>query len=182
MSEKLSALLDGELSDQEREQALREISRDPALADTWSRYHLYRAVFQEESVNHNPALLERIVHRLKTEVVETMEPDPDHSPAEDQNVVELVGRASVSKRPVFAIAASLVAATILAVFMASYTPTKPAPPLIVELESNTKWEMDREHEDELNGFLVRHGEFTPASGMNGLTSYARFVSYDARSE
>lgn len=182
MSEKISALLDGELNDQEREEALREISRDPALADTWSRYHLYRAAFQEESVNHNPALLERIARRLNTEVIETIELDPDHSVTEKQNVVEIVGRAGVSKRPVFAIAASLVAATMLAVFMASYTPTNPTPPLIVELQSNTKWEMDREHEDELNGFLVRHGEFTPASGMNGLTSYARFVSYDARSE
>lgn len=31
----------------------------------------------------------------------------------------------------------------------------------------------------LNAMLVEHAEFVPASGMNGLTAYARFVSYDS---
>jgi hypothetical protein len=34
-------------------------------------------------------------------------------------------------------------------------------------------------ENTLNAYLVEHGEFSASPGLNGLTSYARFVSYDA---
>ena len=50
---------------------------------------------------------------------------------------------------------------------------------IAKLDQATKWDSatpDLEHA--LNTFLVEHGEFTTMSSMNGLMSYAKFVSYD----
>lgn len=179
MSEKVSALLDGELSGQERDEVLRQISRDTELAAAWSRYHLIGAVIREESINHNSRLLDKIVSSLHAEP--SVDQDNENDPASGK-VIALPPLRERRKRTVLAIAASLVAVTTLAVFMTSNTPTYLSTPLVVDLESQTKWEKDLEHEDALNGFLVEHGEFTPASGMNGLASYAKFVSYDSSPE
>lgn len=35
-------------------------------------------------------------------------------------------------------------------------------------------------ENDLNMYLVQHSEFTPATGMNGVMSYVRFVGYDTK--
>lgn len=36
------------------------------------------------------------------------------------------------------------------------------------------------NQQKLNALLVKHGEFVAVSGMNGLSGYARFVSFDDR--
>ena len=38
-----------------------------------------------------------------------------------------------------------------------------------------------EQQSALNPYLVQHGEFTPAAGMNGLLSYVRVIGRDSAS-
>jgi len=46
---------------------------------------------------------------------------------------------------------------------------------------DTQWHTAQpDSENDLNAFLVEHGEFTSPSGLNGLIAYAKFVSYDTR--
>ncbi len=177
MREKLSALLDDELHADERDEVVRHVSRDNDLNELWGRYHLYRAVFREESFIYNSGLKEKLALQF-----------PLHRESEknDDSVVKFKQRQAKhpagDRRPVFAIAASLLLATAVAVFSTYLVPTVPAPGDIALVEQKTKWEMDREHEDTLNGFLVEHGEFISAPGMNGLMGYAKFVSYDSGPE
>jgi len=172
MKEKISALLDGELEGSEQDDVLRQISRDPELSGVWSRYHLYRAVFrEEEAVNHNPHLTNRIIDCLSEATVE-----------HEDNVYALnkVAGAKWSRwRPGLAIAASLIVATALAVFVRDLADVGKATSTLA-LNDKTTWEMNLDNEDTLNRFLVEHGEFTPPSGMNGLIAYAKFVSYDSQ--
>ena len=43
----------------------------------------------------------------------------------------------------------------------------------------TRWSVSSpDMEQTMNSFLVEHGEFSGAHGINGLTSYVRFVGYD----
>jgi len=52
---------------------------------------------------------------------------------------------------------------------------------VVLADEATRWEgADPGAEDALNALLIEHGEFTSASGMNGLTAYTKFVAYDSQ--
>lgn len=175
MREKLSALLDDELHADERDEVVRHVSRDNELSELWGRYHLYRAVFREDSFIYESGLKEKLEGKFERY---------KDSGTKDDSVVELQfdKRRNSDRRPVLAIAASLVLATAVAVYSIYLVPTSPTPGDIALVEQATKWEMDRQHEDTLNGFLVEHGEFISASGMNGLMGYAKFVSYDSGPE
>lgn len=47
--EKISALIDGELGQQEAEQMLDRLQHEPALAEVWRRYQLQRAALRHEA-------------------------------------------------------------------------------------------------------------------------------------
>src|SRR4030065_2503803 len=69
MKENISALLDGEVDDLERERALRALGTDPALRGAWERYHLASAAIRRElDVLVSPGLADRIHERLQHEV------------------------------------------------------------------------------------------------------------------
>jgi len=174
MLEKISALLDGELKHSERDQALTQVCKDEELAKAWYRYHLIRAAFRNEPAIHHPALVDRIASVIQGERIE------DHW--EDHRGLDKgIAYSSVRWRPTLAIAASLVLATGIAIFSLKLVPLPVGDVAQSQVaERGTKWDTAHpDHEDALNAFLVEHGEFTPASGMNGLMAYAKFVSYDA---
>lgn len=167
--ERISAIVDGELGPQEREDTLRRISRDPDLGEIWHRYHLFGAAFRNEPVYYRSGLAEKIVERIDSEPL-----------------VSLAYRRYRSARwlvPV-ALAASIagIAVSGLSLFGTGEGSRDIASRTKVETPQRmNKWETsDPGQEDALNAFLVEHGEFTQTSGMNGLTAYAKFVSYDSR--
>lgn len=169
MNEKVSALLDDELEHDHSVQALAEVSRDAELVDVWQRYHLIGAAFRKEPIHHNVELTQRIANVIQSE----NHPPPDHE-------AEGGWRAALSGWPTYAIAASLFLVTILAVqLMPNGESGLPTANTFVAASPVTQWEINRDvNEDVLNEFLIEHGEHTPAFGMNGLASYAKFVSYD----
>ena len=170
MKEEISVLIDGEATALERERALRELQSDPALRDTWGRYHLARTALRRElDYIVHPDLSDRIQARLQNE-------KPQASfvwPRTPQLLRYTAG---------LAIAASVAAAAIL-----NLTPVwSPAPPTIAKSTPATNGkspvavarQMPVEQQRALNPYLVQHGEFAPTPGMNGMLSYVRVVGHN----
>lgn len=177
MSEKLSALVDNELEDVERARVLRDLGRDAELAGLWSRYHTIGLAMRREQIVPNENLPERVARGIERETGAA-------------GVLPGPRRRGSLRRPAggFAIAASVAGVLLVGgLIVKLYEDMRPAganPPAaqqIVANEEAMRWEdADPRIEDALNALLIEHGEFTTASGMNGLTAYTKFVAYDSR--
>jgi sigma-E factor negative regulatory protein RseA len=186
MKEKISALLDGELEQRDVTPVLKAVGREPELLKAWERYHLISVTLKNElEASVAPDLADRIASEIRNEPTRLA----PHAAR------RRVGR--ITKQ----VAGLAIAATVAGVAVISLQPKKPGVPVAANQASAvtaaqvasvrpglprampvgaTRWEtLSPELENTLNAYLVEHGEFTPQSGLNGLTSYARFVSYDA---
>lgn len=176
MSEKLSALIDNELEEFERAQVLRDLSRDESLTELWSRYHIIGLAMRREFIVPSRTLAERVAKTLAQE-------------RGSAGRVRSAGRARPAYRAAsrYAVAASVVAVLLLGGLAVKLyndsqpvQSTTPAAERIAGLDNATHWDNPNPQvDDALNALLVEHGEFTPASGMNGLTAYTKFVAYDS---
>lgn len=177
MSEKLSALIDNELDDLERARLLRELGRESDQAELWSRYHIIGLAMRRETVTWGGDLPGRVARALESEGIPG---DGAEAPASPVFRLRPAGR--------LAIAASVAGVLLvggLAVQLypgdSSSGPAAPAAQQVAVDSEATRWnDVDPQVEDALNALLVEHGEFTSASGMNGLTAYTKFVAYDSR--
>jgi sigma-E factor negative regulatory protein RseA len=172
MKEQISALLDGEGNDLERERALRALGTDPALRGAWERYHLASAAIRRElEVMVSPDLADRIHERLQNEAQEN------------------TARRSLSPRVLKFTAGLAIAASVATVAILNLPPL--VSPSAVSVARNASSpatgkstvaearQTPRDQQNALNPYLVQHGEFTPAAGMNGLLSYVRVIGRDS---
>lgn len=168
MKEKISAFLDGEADDLERERVLRAMDNDPELNATWERYHLLgTAIRHELEVMASPGLAQRIHAQIREEI-----------PVRPGIGVLLRSRTMLKLG-----AGAAIAATVAAVALLNLQPIlKPSPALVAKSPlstQGTKLADSRQARPEqlnaLNPYLMQHGEFTPAAGMNGMLSYVRVV-------
>ena len=172
MKEQISALLDGEGNDLERERALRALGTDPALREAWERYHLASAAIRRElEVMVSPGLADRIHERLQHEAQEN------------------TARRSLSPRVLKFTAGLAIAASVATVAILNLPPL--VSPSAVSVARNASSpatgkstvaearQTPRDQQNALNPYLVQHGEFTPAAGMNGLLSYVRVIGRDS---
>lgn len=165
MNENISALLDGETNDLERERTLRALSSDPALCATWERYHLSgTAIRRELEVMAGPGCSARIQALLR-----------DEAPLR-------IGRGAFlrSRQALKFGTGAAIAATVAAVAILNLGPTlAPTATLLTKRPAaNTLADARQarpEQRNALNPYLMQHGEFTPAAGMNGMLSYVRVV-------
>lgn len=177
MSEKLSALIDNELDDLERTRVLRELAGDDTLAERWSRYHLIGLAMRREQVMPVVNLPERVIRALDTGI--------GNSGRSAEPVRRLPFHQSAAR---FAVAASvagvlLVGGLIVKLYEDNRTAGPGIPPAqqLAVNDDGMRWEgADPQSANALNTFLIEHGEFTSASGMNGLTAYTKFVAYDGQ--
>ncbi len=174
LKEKISALLDDELSGRDREKLLKMVSRDKRLADLWNRYHVIGASVRRELVTLCPELMQcvgRMIHH-----------DRPGDPPKRQARSGLFGFEE-NWKPAGVAALSLMIAVVLGIYIArdDIVPATIQDTATTAVDGSTRWvNTHPEHEEQLNAFLVEHGEFTPMSGLNGLVSYAKFVSYDEK--
>lgn len=181
LQERLSALVDDELSRPEIQMKLKELSLNAEARASWSRYHLIGdAMRRELGPVTNPDLARSISRRIQDEPL-VLAPGALKHPT----------RNWVKPAAGMAIAASV---AVLAMVMAPQfinpqqtVATKPAlaasQPTTRHLyvaENGTRWEMLKQPkvESRLNSYLVNHQEYAPAANMKGIMPFATFVSYD----
>ena len=181
--ERLSALVDDEISEEEISMEINKLANNAVNRDTWSRYHLIGDAMRGETGSmYNPGLAQAISKQLEDEPVVL-------APAAASK-----RRSGVKKRSFtgLAVAASLAA---VAVVMApqlinpegSEAPPaniaatqKPVTETLYVAEDGTRWELLKkpEVESRLNAYLVNHQERSPSSNIKGIMPFATFVSYD----
>lgn len=172
MKEQISALIDGEVSELERERALRALRDDSVLRHTWDRYHLVSSALRRElEMVVRPGLAERIHARLQHESPDTAVP-------------RLPGPRFLKLTAGLAIAASVAAVAILNLspLTLNSQPVNTAKPVTVNptavaIARQTPPEQQRA----LNPYLMHHGEYTSTTGMNGMISYVRVVGRNSAS-
>lgn len=168
MNEQISAFLDGEADRDEAVEATQRLGRDANRRQAWARYHLIGAAIRNEPAFPCSDLHERISQEIANE--------PTQLAPRSANTGAM--KRLSSKFLPLAVAASIGALAVVG-FQARDVVDPANRPQLAK-QGLTRWQTPQpEMETTLNAFLVEHGEFTSASGMNGLISYAKFVSYDA---
>lgn len=168
MNEKVSALMDGELSAGERDRLLLEMAKDPGPRAAWQRYHVIGAALRKDAdVLVSAELSDRVLHRIKNDPLPISRA---FRLLPMQHLAKLAGG--------LAIAASVTAVAVFS-FKSSLLPDPSHVALSspsVAVATNTQVAKP-EQGSSLNALLVIHNEFSPAASINGLMPYVRVVSH-----
>lgn len=159
MKQEISALMDGELFEDEAEGLFDQVKQDSGTHHEWALYHLIGDVLRQP---------EHIHCDLSAKVRERMQDEP----------VVLAPRSRAVKQKIrtFALsaAASLVAVGVVAWMSLQITP-ETAPQLAMQQTALRPISM--QIQPKANDYLMAHQEFSPSIDMNGGASYIRTVSY-----
>ncbi len=176
--ERLSTLIDGELSPREADATMGAIYETPALFGTWDRYHLIGDALRGEPVSRDVlGIAQRVRKHLEQEPT-VLVPAPARIPR--RYIAPLVATALAAS---VALMALLILPGIYGDVEVGAPRVVSKPPAAVQYADNigTHWGLRRpEVESKLNGYLINHQEYAPTAGMKGILPYASFVSYDAR--
>lgn len=168
MNERISALLDGELSARERDRLLQELAKNPESRAVWQRYHVIGAALRKDiDVVVSADLPARVLHRIENDPLPFARAFR-HMPM--QHFAKLAGG--------LAIAASVTAVAVFS-FKTTLLPDPSqvavsAPSVAVEAKTQVA---KSEQDSSLNALLVKHNEFSPAASINGMMPYVRVVSH-----
>lgn len=180
MKDKLSALMDGELTADEQQQLYQELAQDSTrgheMRATWERYHLVRSVLRNEDAMPQVAgVAERVAQELAGEAVVVMHP------AWRQALHSRAARVAGS----LAIAASVAAMAIFGLqTLQRDDGFGPSQVLQAQVPNNAPVQRagsqmsTAEREAKLNRYLVEHNEFSPSSDLKGMMAYGRVVSHE----
>ncbi len=180
--ERLSALVDDELSAHDIPGEVRKLNQNGDAIKRWSSYHLIGdAMRREIGPLYSTSLAESISQRLQDEPVVL-------APA------AMRARGSGKRKALtgVAVAASLAAvAMVMTPQLINNQEAGSAQPAVAEqqpaeprtyvvAQDGTRWELLKKPavESRLNNYLVNHQERSPSSNMKGIMPYATFVSYD----
>jgi sigma-E factor negative regulatory protein RseA len=173
MNEELSALVDGESSELERERALRALRNDPAMKATWERYHLVStAIRRELHMMVSPSVADRVQARLQDE-------QPERIGVWTRTPRLFKAAAGLAIAASVAVVAVLNLAPIQSSItgpLAKSSPTQKPASSVADARPTPS-----EQQRALNPYLVRHGEVAPAAGMSSMLSHVRVVGYDNNS-
>lgn len=183
--EKISALVDDEVSTKEVSQVLGHLEGSEGLQRVWGRYQLIGDAVRGERVDRRLLdVADRVRERLRDEPT-VLAPRPEKA----------AGGASVWVKPLAgtAVAASVAVAVVL---LAPEAINREAPPAarvaeasagdrsLVEArsyvpQSGIRWDLGKpDVESKLNSYLVNHNKYAPSANMHGMLPYASFVGYD----
>ena len=176
-TEKLSALMDGELYGSEAAHAIDELKCDATLKTCWGRYHLISDVLR----SHAPHYLG---HGVSESVMCLMQNEPPLS-TRGWRVI----RSPQMLKPLagFALAASVAALAIFSVPNTLFTPRSTDSSLLAAASSTPRpvastskhWAQAQPAiESRLNHYLTSHNEYSTSAGIQGVLPYARIVAYD----
>lgn len=159
MKQEISALMDGELFEDEAEDLLDRVRRDSGTHKDWAVYHLIGDVLRQP---------EHIHCDLSAKVRERMQDEP----------TVLAPRSRVVKQKMRAVAlsaaASLAAAGVVA-WMSLQVGSETAPQ--VAMQQSDLRPASAQIKPKSNDYLMAHQEFSPSTHMSGGASYIRTVAY-----
>ena len=159
MNNKMSALMDGELFEDEADVLFDQIKRDPSSHMDWATYHLIGDVLRQPDYIHRD---------ISARVRERMQNEP--------TVLAPRSRMLKQKARVFALsaAASLLAVSVVAWMSLQISP-EAAPQMA--MQQTALRPVSLHIQPKANEYLMAHQEFSPSTDMNGGASYIRTVSY-----
>ncbi|MEW8010375.1 MAG: sigma-E factor negative regulatory protein [Candidatus Thiodiazotropha sp.] len=188
--ERLSALVDDEISEHEIPGEINKLKNTQESQDIWSRYHLIGDAMRNELGQiHDPEMARFISQHIENEPI-VLAP------------TALKPRSSNKKRTFtgLAVAASLTAAAVVMAPQLINPGSSEAPNQLVSsdqlpisnqnqrpesntiyvAENGTRWKLLKKPkvESRLNDYLLNHQDLSPSSNIKGIMPYATFVSYD----
>lgn len=159
MKQNISALMDGELFDDEAEALLDKMKRNPAIQAEWQLYHLVGDALRQPDHLHSdisPTLRERL-----------------------QAEPTVIAPRSRNKQNVrwFALsAAASVTALALVAWMSVQVGQQPAAQMAMQQQSNAVRPASFQVKNGLNDYLMAHQEYSPSADVQGPASYIRTVA------
>ncbi len=159
MKKEISALMDGELFEDEAENLLDQIKRDSATHKDWEIYHLIGDVLRQP---------EHIHCDLSAKVRERMQDEPTVLAPRGRAVKQKVRAVALSA------AASLAAAGVVA-WMSLQIGPEAAPQMAMQQPDLRP--VSAQIKPKSNDYLMAHQEFSPSANMSGGASYIRTVAY-----
>ncbi len=159
MKNKISALMDGEMFEDEAEVLFDQVKRDPDTHQHWATYHLIGDVLrQPESIHRD----------ISARVRERMQNEP--------TVMAPRSRMVKQKARMFALSA---AASLLAVGVVAWMSLQISPEAAPQMamQQNSLRSASLQIQSKSNDYLMAHQEFSPSTDMNGGASYIRTVAY-----
>jgi sigma-E factor negative regulatory protein RseA len=178
MKESLSALMDGELGEQEQAEVLAQLAKQPGLMRTWERYHLIQATLRKEL---GPVVLTGLSERVAQYVGEPLTlpaATPTHR-----------NKWAMRWASGLALAASITGVAIFGLQWLTPNETGSSTaqlavvadtPVQGQLVSSgvADWGAGRpEVARLLNAYLVEHNEVMPTSDFRGVMTYGQVVGY-----
>jgi sigma-E factor negative regulatory protein RseA len=159
MKHEISALIDGELFEDEAEILFDRIKREPDAHRDWATYHMIGDVLRQ------PDYIHRDISAL---VRERLQNEP--------TVLAPRSHAFKQKARVFALSA---AASLLAVGVVAWMSLQISPevsPQMAMRQTDIR-PVNLQIQPKSNDYLMAHQEFSPSNDMNGGASYIRTVTY-----
>lgn len=163
MKQKISALMDGELFEDEVGEVLDQVKRDPSVRKSWAAYHLIGDVLRQPDHIHSD---------LSARVREQMQDEP---------VIVVPGRfAARQKMRTFALSAvASLSAVGVVVWMSLQI--SPETPQQMAMQQTALRPVAMKLQPQSNDYLLAHQELSPSIDISGGTTYIRTVSYTADS-
>ncbi len=159
MKHEISALMDGELFEDETDILFDQIRRDPGAQGDWAVYHLIGDVLRQPDYIHQD---------MGARVSEHMQNEPV--------ILAPRSRALKQKARMFALSA---AASVLAVGVVAWMSLQINPeaaPQMAMRQSDIR-PVNLQIQPKSDDYLMAHQEFSTSNDMNGGASYIRTVTY-----
>lgn len=181
-TDKLSALMDGELRDINK--TMEQLTNDKEMQAVWRRYHLIRDVMKGQASEFSRLDISAVVSdSLKSEPVILTPLWRRLNP-----------RYVMKQAAGFAIAAAVGTVAVLTVQQTQLGDTgniniakidadqssyrlEQQPQRIRQVSFTTRAKLDAAVESKLSGYLVNHNEFSKSTRVSGVMSYTRIVSF-----
>jgi sigma-E factor negative regulatory protein RseA len=168
LREKLSLLLDGELSKSEAMALMARVETDAALRSQWHRYRLVSEVLRSGKI---PAVDDGFVERVRAALADEATILAPRSRSEKRRYRE--------KAVTVAIAASLaVVAVLVGKSVSEYSPVH-GPEVLAQTEMDGSGDTHATVDPKFQDYLVTHNETAYLAGAQGMLPYARLVTYDS---
>lgn len=159
MIERLSAWMDGELSDEQARQLLSQLKRDAALRTNWDCYHLIGDALRGV---HGPDLCARIFARLDAE--------PTAFALLRRSKAAMLDWHSLQ------VAASIAALIFVGGIWIFLPDLQQNTPLIATSPAPEEKEVAGPAGEDARGYLFAHQHYSPSSALLGVAAYVRIVS------